>query len=205
MEGNTKKEDMIMAKEGNTKKERIKKLEERFLSLTESVSKVETAIREMQRDSFDVKLKVDRQQTRIDELEKKTLKCFVITIAVAAVSIILCVLLFFMIHSANKKIDTLQEEVQALQSTKVESTQLNATEEFINAIFPMGDRILYDINGNTFYSDPDCKYAITNPEFCSSRCKVGEDSLGNSICIYRLTNGSFAYIPSNFSVNLWWE
>lgn len=179
-----------MGKKGNTKNERIEELEEGFSSLTESVSNMETKMEKMQNETCNT------QQSRIGKL---------INLIAYVITVIIVLVLAFAIPYAinvNQKIDALQEEVQTLQLQYV-STQPNVTEEFINAVFPMEDKTLYDRNGNTFYRDPDCKYAITNPEFCSYRCKSGENSLGNNIDIYRLTDGNFAYIPSNFSVNLW--
>ena len=193
-----------MAKEGNTKKERIEKLEEGFASLTESVSNMEKEAEGRRTVFNDVYEWIRDVQPRIRNNAKITAYCGVIAI----VSMILCVVLFIMIHRSNKEIDALQEEVQALQSTNVVSvvsTQPSATEEFVNAVFPVEDRIWYDRNGNTFYRDPDCKYAITSdPEFCSDDYFLGKDSSGNRIRVYRLTDGSFAYIPSNFSVYLGW-
>ena len=185
-----------MAKEGNTKKERIEKLEEEFLSLTESVSNMETSMGEMKNKTC------SNLRLRIENLENKT--CYRMIIAIVVTAIIVSIGSFFMLQSAKKEIDALQEEVKALQTINVVSMQPNATEAFINAIFPMEDHIWSDHNGNTFYSDPNCKYAITTaPEFCSNDYIFGEDSSGNSILVYRLKDGSFAYIPSNFRVNLW--
>lgn len=182
-----------MGKKGNTKNERIEELEEAVDFLDESFSDMETKMEKMEKMQNET---CNTQQSRIDKL---------INLIAYVTTVIIVLVLAFAIPYAinvNQKIDALQEEVQTLQLQYV-STQPNAAEEFINAVFPMEDRTLYDRNGNTFYRDPDCKYAITNPEFCSYRCKSGENSLGNNIDIYRLTDGNFAYIPSNFSVNLW--
>ncbi len=187
-----------MVTQGNKKKERIEKLEEGFASLTESVRNMETKMGKMQNETCNT------LQARIDNLRKNGSYYGIAAIIVLVLAV---AILYAMLIGANKKIDVLQEKVQALQSTNVVSvmsTQPNATEEFINAVFPVEDGIWYDYNGNTFYRDPDCKYAIiSDPEFCNHDYIFGEDSSGNRIEVYRLTDGSFAYIPSNFSVILW--
>lgn len=106
------------------------------------------------------------------------------------------------IHELQKEVHVLQETVDSLPVNTCAQNNLNAIEIFVNAVFPMKEKEMYDKNGNTFYYDPDCKYAISNPIFCDWREIGGEDSKGNAVKIYRLTNGDFAYIPSNFNVDI---
>lgn len=167
--------------------------------MTESVSNIETKMGKMQNETCNT------LQSHIDNLMKNgSYYGIAVIVLVLAVAI-----LYSMLIGANKKIDVLQEKVQTLQSQHLidaVSTQPNATEEFINAVFPMDDQIWYDQNGNTFYRDTDCKHTITtDPEFCSKDHIWVEDSSGNNIKVYRLTDGSFAYIPSNFSVTPRWH
>lgn len=106
------------------------------------------------------------------------------------------------IHALQEQINELRETVDSLPANIGAQNNLNATEIFVDAALPMEKWELYDENGNTFYYDPDCKYAISNPIFCNWSWTIGEDSKGNSVRIYRLTNGDFAYILSSFNVDL---
>lgn len=201
-----------MAKEGNKKKERIEELKEECNSLRASVTNMEERMQKRQQEIKDLYEKFDLQNSRIDKVAKMAGFC----IFIAVVSIVLSIVLFFILNEATKRIYDLQEEVTTLQeddttlqkevatlkTTTIATTQPNTVEEFINAVLPMGKEEYYDKNGNTFYSDPDCKYAIIDPVFCSLHYVCGNDSYENIIRIYRLANGGFAYIPVNFYVYL---
>ena len=102
----------------------------------------------------------------------------------------------------QKEIEKMQEKVNTVSIIVGTQNNLNATEIFANAVLPMEEGKMYDENGNTFYYDPDCKETISEPIFCSDWRTYGIDSKGNAIWIYRLTNGDFAYIPSNFNVDI---
>ncbi len=113
------------------------------------------------------------------------------------------------INAQQEEVNMLHEEIDAISVNVSAQTDSDAAATFIDAVLPRKDGEWYnkddewyDKNGNKFYYDPDCKYAISNPRFCTYDSVFGEDSKGNTIKVYRLANGDFAYIQSNFSVDL---
>lgn len=208
-------------KREESKKEelRLRELEEKLNSLSESINSMKE-IGGGLIDNNTCHVRMDGLKHEIEELNSRirvsvsaletteTRLCWIVFILFVAI-----IALGFISYKTDKTIQELKEEVNTLQN-EVRELQLNTRIQsnpqcsqtvaatFIDTVLPMGSKKYHDEKGNTFYIDPDCKYPISNPEFCNFISIEGKDSSGNRLRIYRLTNGDFAYIPSSFSVNL---
>lgn len=197
-------------------KERKQKEEKLFKKLSKRLGEVEKTqqdIEELIEEYNKLEEKNEIVKKRLQEVEKgleghDISRIFFVVIMIAIVIAAIYVhntdydRLQEQIHALQRENQALQETVDAISVNVGAKNGLNATEVFVDTVLPMKEREMYDKNGNTFYYDPDCKYAITNPIFCDWDSLRGEDSKGNKLTIYRLTNGDFAYIPSNFNVDI---
>lgn len=71
----------------------------------------------------------------------------------------------------------------------------------VDLIFPKGDgkKTYVDQNKNTFYEDPECANPIENPIFATRKSILAYDSAENEVDIYRLADGGFAFLQTNFN------
>lgn len=178
--------------------------------MSEKMKKMEARFEELSNQMNDVSEDLDELKSKEEIIQAKLEQLCCINIAATvtvAISLVLLLISLFFVAEVQDSIETVTEQITAYKEavdTAPETGNANsdATAIFADSVLPMGNRKLYDENGNTFYSDPDCTYAITNPEFSTWSSMCGKDSKGTTVRILRLTDGDFAYIQANYNVDL---
>lgn len=143
----------------------IEELIEEYNKLEEKNEIVRKRLQEVEKGLDEAKNRLDEAKNRLEGHDISRIFFVVIMIAIVIAAIYVHNTdydrLQEQIHALQRENQALQETVDAISVNVGAKNGLNATEVFVDTVFPMKEREMYDKNGNTFYYDPDCKYAIT--------------------------------------------
>lgn len=143
----------------------------------------------------------EEQEKVQNERYNKIHYCNVASIALLFAIIAMFIFQYLKINALTNQIAECENQIAECQTLITNQVSDDAEARFLEAVLPMGNREMRDVSKNKYYYDRDCQYEIVNPVFSTGDYDyvTGNDSEGNSVRIYRLTNGSFAYTRAEYS------